>query len=162
MNRLYVNFEQYKRLCDRVIEHVIQSHWQPDHILGVSRGGLPLADALSRAFKKPMAVLAASSYIGEQGTQQGQLQVSASIATIYPLTGNVLLVDDLVDSGQTLEKLTQIVPTQCHQAIELRTAVIWTKPTTKFKPDYWVETLNEDCWVVQPFEWRDFEDTKKA
>ncbi len=123
----------------------------------MSRGGLPLADALSRALKKPMAVLAASSYQGEQGMRQGELRVSASIATIQPLAGKVLLVDDLVDSGQTLQQLTQIVPTHCHQSIQLRTAVLWTKSSTRFQPHYWVETLAENCWVVQPFEWRDFE-----
>lgn len=156
MNQLIVSHEQYDLLCDQVIQTIQVSGWQPDCILGVSRGGLRLADSISRALKKPMAVIAASSYGGDDGTIQTDLRVSASIACVEPLNGNLLLVDDLVDSGITLFELLQFVPRLCESLVSIKTAVLWVKPHSKYQPDFYASKLLEDCWVVQPFEQRDF------
>lgn len=156
MTQLIVSHEEYDLLCDRVVECVKQSGWQPDVILGVSRGGLRLADALSRSLKKPMAVIAASSYGGQEGTQQGELRVSASVACVEPLAGRILLVDDLVDSGVTLFELLQFVPRLCESLDSIKTAVVWIKPHSKYQPDFYASKMSEDRWIVQPFEQRDF------
>ncbi|HEX4879970.1 MAG TPA: phosphoribosyltransferase family protein [Limnobacter sp.] len=156
MDKLHVDYTQYHSLIDRVIDQVRLSGFLPDLVLGVSRGGLFLADGLSRALKCPMAVVAASSYMGPSGTVQGGLQISASIASVVPVQGRVLLVDDLADSGQTLMRL-QAHLRHAHPAIsELRTAVIWVKPASVFRPEYSAEHLKQDLWIVQPFEVRDF------
>lgn len=156
MSQLIVSHEEYDRLCDRVVASIQSSGWHPDCILGVSRGGLRLADALSRSLKRPMGVIAASSYAGESGTQQAELRVSASIASVEPISGHVLLVDDLVDSGVTLFELLQFVPRLCESLLSIKTAVIWVKPHSKYHPDFYASKMTEDRWIVQPFEQRDF------
>ncbi|HEX4917309.1 MAG TPA: phosphoribosyltransferase family protein [Limnobacter sp.] len=156
MDKLHVDYTQYHNLIDRVIDQVRRSGFVPDLVLGISRGGLFLADGLSRALKCPMAVVAASSYIGPSGTVQGGLQISASIASVVPVQGRVLLADDLADSGQTLLQL-QAHLVHAHPSISvLKTAVVWVKPASVFKPDYAAEYLKKDLWIVQPFEVRDF------
>lgn len=156
MERLVVGHEEYDQLCDLVIQTVRDGDWLPDVVLAVSRGGLRLGDALSRALKRPMAVIAASSYSGVSGTEQASLQISASIATVAPLQGRVLLVDDLVDTGITLAELVKLIPSMLQSAVDLKTAVIWVKPHAGLEPDYYAVRLNDNPWIVQPFEQRDF------
>ncbi|WP_370261425.1 phosphoribosyltransferase [Limnobacter sp.] len=156
MKKLHVDYLQYHHLIDKVVDQVRQSSFKPDLVLGVSRGGLFLADGLSRSLKCPMAVVAASSYMGPSGTVQGGLQISASIASVVPIQGRVLLADDLADSGQTLRQLHTHLQ-HAHPAISsLKSAVIWVKPSSVFQPDFAAEHLHDDVWIVQPFEVRDF------
>ena len=68
------------------------------------------------------------------------------------LGDRVLLVDDLVDSGVTLEAVTRTLPQRYPQVTALRTAVLWYKACSVFKPDYFVEYLPENPWIHQPFE----------
>jgi uncharacterized protein len=154
--KLHIDYAQYHHLIDQVVQAVRNSGFQPDCVLGVSRGGLFLADGLSRSLRKPMAVIAASSYREENGTSQGELQISASIAAVSPVSGRVLLVDDLADTGHTLQALCGHLRTMCPGVVELKTAVVWVKPGSVFKPDFAAEYLESDVWIVQPFETRDF------
>ena len=154
--KLHIDYAQYHHLIDQVVRAVQSSGFQPDCVLGVSRGGLFLADGLSRSLRKPMAVIAASSYRDGEGTSQGELQLSASIAAVAPVGGNVLLVDDLADTGHTLQALCEHLRTICPNIVDLKTAVVWVKPGSVFKPDFAAEYLESDVWIVQPFETRDF------
>ncbi|HEY1057805.1 MAG TPA: phosphoribosyltransferase family protein [Limnobacter sp.] len=160
MSKLYVDYAQYHQLIDQVIANVQDDGFQPDWVLGVSRGGLFLADGLSRALRCPMAVIAATSYgAGEagEGTVQGVLRVSASVACVGHLAGRVLLVDDLADSGHTLEALVHHVRANYPAVHALKTAVVWVKPHSVFKPDFAAHWMTDDAWIVQPFEVRDFD-----
>lgn len=156
MDKLHIDYAQYHRLIDLVVGQVAGSGFDPDLVLGVSRGGLFLSDGLSRSLQKPMAVIAASSYRDDGGTEQGELMVSASIASVVPVQGKVLLVDDLADSGHTLTALVEHLKRYYPQIAEIRTAVVWVKPGSSFKPDFVAQWLDSDAWIVQPFETRDF------
>jgi uncharacterized protein len=157
MDKLHIDYAQYHHLIDQVVHAVVAGAFQPDLILGVSRGGLFLADGLSRALRKPMAVIAASSYRESSGTAQGDLQISSTIASVVPVSGKVLLVDDLADSGHTLQALCAHLQSFYPQIELLKTAVIWVKPSSIFKPDFAAQHLQSDVWIVQPFETRDFD-----
>jgi hypothetical protein len=42
---------------------------------------------------------------------------------------------------------------EAHPAVtEIRTAVLWYKQCSKYKPDFYVEYLAENPWIHQPFE----------
>jgi hypoxanthine phosphoribosyltransferase len=156
MDKLYVDYAHYHHLIGRVIQSVRDSGFQLDLVMGISRGGLFLADGLSRSLRKPMAVIAASSYRGGEGTVQGELLLSSTIASLVPVAGNVLLVDDLADSGNTLSSLTAHLYQTYPLIQELKTAVVWVKSASNFQPDFVAECLESDLWIVQPFETRDF------
>ena len=67
------------------------------------------------------------------------------------LSGRVLLVDDLADSGVTLAAVAERL--RGLPAIsELRSAVLWTKAISTYTPDYFVEVLPTSPWIHQPFE----------
>jgi hypoxanthine phosphoribosyltransferase len=157
MDKVYIDYPEYNALIDRLIDRLRDSGLQFDWVIGISRGGLPLADAISRSLKLPMAVVAASSYQGQSGTDQADLKVSASVASVAEVTGRCLLVDDLVDSGKTLGALTRHLKHQLPAIDVLHTAVIWVKPISVFQPDFAAEHMENDLWIVQPFEKRDWQ-----
>ena len=129
------------------------SGWKFDQILCLARGGLRPGDVLSRIFDVPLAILSTSSYRAGGGTEQGGLAIAAAITMACgTLGGRILLVDDLVDSGVTLQRV-QAHLTQTHPAVtEVRTAVIWYKQCSVLTPDYHVQHLPENPWIHQPFE----------
>jgi len=150
---LYVSYDEYHNLVEKLAIKVYQSGWQFDTILCLARGGLRPGDVLSRIFDKPLAIMSTSSYRAEAGTVRGNLDLARFITTPKgEIAGKVLLVDDLADSGHTLNAVVDLLKTSYPPITELRTAVIWTKAVSVFKPDYSVEFLDTNPWIHQPFE----------
>jgi hypoxanthine phosphoribosyltransferase len=150
---LYVSYDEYHNLCEKLAIKIHQSGWEFDTILCLARGGMRPGDILSRIFDKPLAIMSTSSYRAEAGTVQGHLDIAHYITTPKgEIAGRVLLVDDLADSGLTLNKVVEMLRGKYSKVTELRTAVLWTKGLSKFTPDYSVEFLPTNPWIHQPFE----------
>ena len=150
---LYVSYDEYHNLCEKLAIKVHQSGWKFDTILCLARGGMRPGDILSRIFDKPLAIMSTSSYRADAGTIQGHLDIARYITTPKgEIAGRVLLVDDLADSGLTLNKVVEMLRGKYSKVTELRTAVLWTKGLSKFTPDYSVEFLPTNPWIHQPFE----------
>ncbi len=153
MNDLYVSWEDYHRLIEQLALQVYESGYKFDCILCLARGGLRVGDVISRIYDKPLAILAASSYREAAGTQQGLLDIGEFITkTGGEMEGQVLLVDDLVDSGVTLTRVIAHLKQRFPKIVEIRTAVLWYKAISTFKPDYHVQYLPTSPWIHQPFE----------
>ena len=70
---LYVSYDEYHNLIEKLAIKVHQSGWEFDTILCLARGGMRPGDMLSRIFDKPLAIMSTSSYRAEAGTMQGHL-----------------------------------------------------------------------------------------
>ena len=150
---LYVSYDEDHGLIEKLALKIHQSGWEFDTILCLARGGLRPGDILSRIFDKPLAIMSTSSYRAEAGTVQGHLDIGRFIATPKgEIAGRVLLVDDLADTGVTLNAVVKRLRENYAPITELRTAVIWTKGVSSFKADYSVEDLPTNPWIHQPFE----------
>ena len=150
---LYVSYDEYHNLIEKLAIRVHQSGWEFDTILCLARGGMRPGDILSRIFDKPLAIMSTSSYRAEAGTQQGNLDIARYITTPKgEIAGRVLLVDDLADTGHTLNAVIGLLRSRYPTIIELRSAVIWTKAVSTFTADYSVEFLPTNPWIHQPFE----------
>lgn len=150
---LYVSYDEYHKLIEKLAIQVHQSGWEFDTILCLARGGMRPGDILSRIFDKPLAIMSTSSYRAESGTQRGELDIARYITTPKgSIAGRVLLVDDLADSGHTLRAVIELLKNNYPPITELRSAVIWTKQVSVFTPDYSVEFLATNPWIHQPFE----------
>ena len=150
---LYVSYDEYHGLIEKLALQIHKSGWKFDTILCLARGGLRPGDILSRIFEKPLAIMSTSSYRADGGTVQGSLDIARFITTPRgEIAGNVLVVDDLADSGHTLQAVLKQIQSLCPAVTELRSAVIWTKEISIFTPDYSVEFLSSNPWIHQPFE----------
>ena len=152
---LHVSWADYHDLIERLAVRIAASGVQFNCVVGIARGGLRVADVLSRLFQVPMAVWVASSYRDGHGTVQGSLQVSNSLAMIGDSLGeHVLLVDDLADSGRTMAELhRRLLTGDVGLGVKtVHTAVLWVKAGSIVKPDFFVADLPHNPWIHQPFE----------
>jgi len=150
---LWVAWDEYHRLIERLCLIVYQSGWEFDQILCLARGGMRVGDIMSRIFDVPLGILATSSYREAAGTKQGELDIAQFITiTRGTLAGRVLLVDDMVDTGLTFGRVREHLARQFPGITELRSAVLWWKGHAQTVPDYYVEKLDTNPWIHQPFE----------
>lgn len=106
-------------------------------VLGVLTGSIVLLADLIRQIDRPLRVglIQASSYRGT-AVNPGELTVSTEL--LPDIRGrDVVLVDDIFDTGQTLQTLAEIVGR--HHPRSLRSAVLLWKENRSlvdFEPDY--------------------------
>jgi hypoxanthine phosphoribosyltransferase len=150
---LWVSWDAYNVLIERLALGIHESGWQFDKIVCLARGGMRVGDVLSRIYDVPLGILATSSYREAAGTVQGGLDIAEFITiTSGTLDGKVLLVDDMVDTGLTFSKVRAHLLEQFPSITELRSAVLWWKGHSSVVPDYYVEQLPTCPWIHQPFE----------
>ncbi len=153
MNKLDVSWEQYNTLVERLALQVHESGYAFNQIICIARGGLRVGDVLSRIYELPLAILSTHSYSASGGTVRGELVIAEHMTMTAPRLGErVLLVDDMVDSGHTLAAVHQELPKRFPSIATLKTAVLWWKACSVFRPDFYVEHLADSPWINQPFE----------
>jgi hypoxanthine phosphoribosyltransferase len=128
-------------------EKICQTPYKPDIIVAIAQGGTI-----------PMRIL--TDILNPPQTTTIQIELYTSIAhpntqpTLkQPLTvpvndKKILLVDDISDSGQTLNLAKQHLTEK--GATEIKTATLYAKPTTQTPPNYAEKTTTN--WVVFPWE----------
>ena len=124
-------------------EQIVESGWFPDLIVGVARGGLIPAGAIGYAIGvKAMGAINVEFYTDIGQTLEEPIILSPQLDTDSLKGKKVLVVDDVADSGKTLDLVVNLLK---ETADEVRSAVIYTKPKTIFEPDFsWKKT---DQWI---------------
>ena len=155
--KLIISFEEYLDTVEKLALE-INNNFKPTVLVGIMRGAAPIIDILSRILKLPTAYIVIQSYSGEgMEDKQGELVFARDISSIAKEEDfkKVLLVDDLSDTGLTLNKsiewLKNYQPIKNH-IHEIKTACLWKKKSSKFIPDFCPIKLDNDPWIVQPTE----------
>lgn len=122
----------------------IAEEFEPDVIVGIARGGLPGAVQLSHGLDADLAMVSATHYDDQQA--QGDVEVGP----LYGIHGgaDVLIFDEIVGTGKTMQEVRQEVESQSTGII--RSASIHVNEESGIDPDYWIERVDE--WVVYPWE----------
>ena len=155
--KMIVSWEEYKKIVEKLAVEV-HKNYKPTVLIGIMRGAAPIIDILSRILKLPIAYIVIQSYSGKGiEDQQGQLMFAREISSLADNKdfNKVLLIDDLSDTGLTLNKsiewLKNYGPTKDYIK-EVKTACLWKKKSSKFEPDFCPIKLDSDPWIVQPTE----------
>jgi len=155
--KLFISWDEYNSTVEKLAIQIADSNFKPDILIGIMRGGAPIIDVLSRVFKLKCAYLAVESYSGKGiEDQQGELIFSREMSsTVQNFGGNLLLCDDLSDTGVTLNRSIEWL--KKYQPLKgkiknIKTAILWKKKKSIFEPDYCAVKLSNDPWIVQPFE----------
>ena len=156
-DKLIITFDEYVKIVEKLAIQ-IHKHYKPTVLVGIMRGAAPILDILSRILKLPTAYIVIQSYSGDGlEDKQGQLMFAREISSLAESKDykKVLLVDDLSDTGLTLNKsiewLKNYGPTK--EFIEqVKTACLWKKKSSTFEPDFCPIKLDSDPWIVQPTE----------
>ena len=155
--KLIVNWEEYYKTVEKLAIQVDESAFKPTILIGIMRGAAPMIDVLSRIFKLKCAYLAVESYSGKGiEDEQGDIVFSREMSSIAPnMGGRILLCDDLSDTGITFNKsidwLRAYGPIK-GKIEDIKTATLWKKQKSSFEPDFCAVKLEDNPWIVQPFE----------
>jgi hypoxanthine phosphoribosyltransferase len=116
MNKRFITWDYIETAVDNIVSQIKSSELDIQHIFGMPRGGLIPAVMLSHKLNIPLF-------------RPGMI-----------LNNKVLIVDDICDSGLTLQKYNVIT-----------TASIHTKATASVQPTFYYEVVDKD-WIVYPWE----------
>ena len=155
--KMIVEWDEYKNTVEK-LAILIHKEYNPTVLIGIMRGAAPIIDILSRILKLPIAYIVIQSYSGKgMEDKQGKLMFAREISSLASDKDfkNVLLIDDLSDTGLTLNKsiewLKNYGPTKKFIK-EVKTACLWKKKSSSFEPDFCPVRLDSDPWIVQPTE----------
>ena len=135
MSDITYSWNEYIRLNEELVYKVAKSGWQFDCLICLSRAHASRR-FFSRIYGKPLAVLATSSYREAKGTVQSNLDIADCMTGLAELKGKVLLVDDMVDSGKTIQEVVAHLKKRYPAITEIRVAVLWWKAHSVLKPDW--------------------------
>jgi uncharacterized protein len=127
MNKLVISNDQLKGIVAKLCREITNSNWKPDYIVGLTRGGLVPAVMISHYFNIPMHTLSVSlrdsnsdpesnlwmaedalgpqtpeRYIDNENDIGGIMNAAADLLEIGSTYKNILIVDDINDSGATI------------------------------------------------------------
>jgi len=134
--------------CVETVDRTIRAaRFRPDCIVAILKDGLVPARLLSDFFGSiEIYPLRVKAYDGTRKRARVWIEPFR-----YPIgRKNVLLVDDIHDSGQTLQKVMRQL--QCRRPRALRTATLFYKRNALHPPDFHARTVAPDVWVVFPWE----------
>ncbi len=141
----HVSWSDYGRLSAELVEKIRPSSHNIELVVGIARGGIPVAMVISDELNLDIDIVNVKSYEGIASRRPPRI---ISTLTESIKGKEVLLVDDLVDEGATMQIVVKHL--RKGRPKSLRTAVLFKKPWSKFEPDFYLETLEE--WVVFPWE----------
>lgn len=134
-------------LAARVAAKIKKSGFYPDVIVAVSRGGLVPGRLVADFLQVKDVLSLKADHWGITASRDGKARISHGIAA--DLSGQrVLIVDDVTDTGQSLELSKAHVLGK--KPSETRTATLYHLKNSKYVPDYFgIE--REWAWIVFPW-----------
>jgi len=151
----YVDWTEYGDLAGALAAKVRSGGKKFDLVVGIARGGVPIAMVVSDQLGVKIDYINVKSYDGI--AQRGAPRIISTLT--QGIAGkSVLIVDDLVDHGDTMETVMRHLLEQGPAFLEV--AVLFKKPWTRFEPDYYLDVV--DKWVVFPFELNEVDRLRRA
>ena len=180
MKKKYYEYLHIHEMVNQISFQMFKDNWRPDYIVGLTRGGLIPAVYMSHTLDIPMHTLKVSlrdntdtesncwmaedafGYVSASSVPRPEGEPASDLA----LRKNILILDDINDTGATLDWIIQDWPSGCMPndpswadvwGNNVRFAVLIDNFSSKFsrKVDYCAKTINkseEDVWIVYPWE----------
>ncbi len=143
MRCIITNWDYLDDLCKRVAEQIIEDGFYPDTVVAIARGGWFVGSVICDALG--LDELVSLSLRHYEGLKRRELKLS-DISMEY--REKVLIVDDLVNTGKSMEKAKEAVQ---KFAKDVRTACLLLMSNSKFVPNYFGEYIEKYSWVVFPW-----------
>lgn len=176
-----IDQQQYNKLVANICQQIAKSEWRPNYVVGITRGGAIAAVMISHYFDIPMHALKVSLRRGKEDCESnlwmseeafGYDSLDSAPGSSNPeLRSNILIVDDINDSGATFNWIIEDWQSNCLPNAPEWNNCIWNQ-NVKFAVlvdnqasncnvaiDYVGMEINKaehDEWIVFPYEdwWR--------
>ena len=157
--KVYYTDKQIDGMVHDIIRQMNNDNWMPDYVVGLTRGGLNPALKISHYLNIPMETLKVSLRDG------GESESNCWMAEDAYEGKHILIVDDINDTGATLEWIRKDWPSSClpnHAAWNViwnnnvKFAVVVNNESSSYQHvDYSgrsINKLDDPCWAVFPWE----------
>lgn len=163
MNKLNLDWNNVQGLCLEICREIQLSGWMPDYVVGITRGGCTPAVLISQYLGVRCEMLKVSLRDGGD-TESNCWMAEDSFGYDMESPKNILIVDDINDSGETLRWIQQDWRSSCRAndpaweeiwGTTTRTACLVDNSTSRFQIDYAgmnINKLEDNVWVVFPWE----------
>lgn len=165
MDKLIIDDKKFKGLVANICRDITNDGWRPDYVVGITRGGLPAATMISHYFNVRMEALKVSLRDGGQCESNLWMAEDAFGYDLDLPTPNILIVDDINDTGATLDWIIDDWKASCMPndarwnnvwGNNVKFAVVVDNTASKFAhKTYSGMTINKaerDVWVEFPYE----------
>lgn len=159
-----VSWDEFQGLVAKICRDIANSNWRPDYIVGITRGGLLPAVMISQYFNIPCEALKVSlrDHGGENPTESNLWMAEDAFNG-----KNILIVDDINDTGATINWIIDDWPSGCYPDntrwendvwnVNVRFATVFDNLASEcyLKVDYSAEEINKaenPVWIDFPFE----------
>lgn len=129
---------------------VRESGWMPQFVVGVGRGGLVPAVYVSHQLGLPMLSIDHSSKVPGFADE-----LLAKVSGMSAAGARLLFVDDINDTGGTIEEIRALLTQGGCNHDNLRFAVVVNNASSKVEVDLWAEMIDrahDKRWFVFPWE----------
>jgi len=159
----YYNWGDVERAAQSIIMQMYKDEWRPDYIVGLTRGGLPLAVLISHMASIRMETLKVK--LRDLDDNEDGCESNCWMAEDAYEGKNILIVDDINDTGATFDWITRDWPAGCLPqdpkwdnvfGKNVRFAAMTENLSSDFElvKYHWdeVNKAEEDVWLVYPYE----------
>ena len=114
-------------------------------IVGITRGGMVPAAIIARELNiRIIDTISVKGY--NHQTQSAPVVIKAPQADLMGADGEgILVIDDLVDSGKTLELVRRLYP-------KAHFATVYAKPKGREQVDTFITEVSQDTWIFFPWD----------
>ena len=112
INKQYYGYDDIHRMVTNISLQMYKDNWRPDYIVGLTRGGLVPAVIMSNLLDIPMHTLKVNLRDHVEGSESN-LWMSEDAFGYNAEPKNILIVDDINDTGATLDWIKQDWPSSC-------------------------------------------------
>jgi len=148
MNFIHLTWKDIEDKCDAIVTQIKDRHMQFNVIISIGRGGMIPARILSdRLNIRDVYLYNIKLYKG--------INVRNTKPTVESFNHNiekksVLLIDDILDSGITLEKAYSEMTSKRPERVT--TATLFCKDFAVTKPTFFSTLCKKEDWIVFPWE----------
>lgn len=146
----YIPHELFLKEVERLARGLEAGDWKPDFLVGIGRGGLVPACYLSHRTGLPL--LSVDHSTGDHGFGAELLE---KLAAKIQAGARILIVDDINDSGATINHLRSAIEAKVGHPERLRVAVLVHNTRSKARAEYHGSEIDRDLdkrWYVFPWE----------
>ncbi|MGV3650985.1 MAG: xanthine phosphoribosyltransferase [Devosia sp.] len=140
-----VTWDQFHR-DSRALAWRLQGLGPFDAVVAIARGGLVPATIVARELNiRVVESVAVKSYDHQN---QGEIRVLKAVSPEIlekDRTGRVLIVDDLVDTGNTARAVREMLP-------NAHFATVYAKPKGRDLVDSYITEVSQDTWIFFPWD----------
>jgi len=148
----FVSWTDLEAYCDEIYAQMLCNNYKPDCIVGLLRGGIVPARIFSDYFNVLIDFFALDVKL-YNGINDKNDEVKIKFFDGDVKGKNILIVDDILDSGKTMEAVLSYFYLKGEK---VTTATVFWKEAAKSKPDYYAEVAKKDEWIVFPYEMAEF------